>query len=368
MSQESNISHSHFRDNNEDKLFIIGAGLTGLTTAYLLKQRGVEASILEARDRIGGRIQTWSRTGEASIELGATWLGNKHQELITLLDKLGLGIQEQVLGETAIYEFLSTSPPQLVSLPPNSDPSYRILGGSSALTQALVDQLAPEQIQLGQAVKTITEKKGVFEIQTEKNTYRSDVIISTLPPNLLVNTVSITPNLPGELIDVANQTHTWMGTSIKVGFTFKNPFWREIKSSGTIFSNVGPVREMYDHSNAENTHFALKGFLNDSFYPTSQEERKTKVLNQLAKYYGDQVQTHISYVEKVWREDPFTFYPYHHSILPHHNNGHAIYQKAYLDGRFIVAGSETAKQFPGYMEGAIRSAQEVVDRILKRVK
>ena len=37
---------------------IIGAGLTGLLLAYRLQQHGISFTIVEARDRIGGRIHT----------------------------------------------------------------------------------------------------------------------------------------------------------------------------------------------------------------------------------------------------------------------------------------------------------------------
>jgi monoamine oxidase len=63
-----------------------------------------------------------------------------------------------------------------------------------------------------------------------------------------------------------------MGESIKVGLTYATPFWRE-KSSETIFSNVGPIPEMYDHSNAEETYFGLMGFLNWAYHSVSKEER-----------------------------------------------------------------------------------------------
>jgi len=53
------------------------------------------------------------------LEMGATWLGEKHTALIDLLNKLKIEIFEQKLGETAIYESISTSPPQLVKLGPN---------------------------------------------------------------------------------------------------------------------------------------------------------------------------------------------------------------------------------------------------------
>lgn len=39
-------------------IIIMGAGLTGLTAAWLLKKQGIKALILEARERVGGRIET----------------------------------------------------------------------------------------------------------------------------------------------------------------------------------------------------------------------------------------------------------------------------------------------------------------------
>ena len=40
------------------KVIVIGAGIAGLSAAYHLRQAGIEATVLEARDRIGGRVWT----------------------------------------------------------------------------------------------------------------------------------------------------------------------------------------------------------------------------------------------------------------------------------------------------------------------
>ena len=56
-------------------VIILGAGLTGLTTAWLLKKQGIKALILEARDHIGGRIETIEGANHTPIEMGATWFG-----------------------------------------------------------------------------------------------------------------------------------------------------------------------------------------------------------------------------------------------------------------------------------------------------
>jgi len=97
----------------------------------------MSVQLLEARDRIGGRIDTSYQKEGAGVEMGATWLGKKHAALNGLLQNLGLDIFPQQMGGTAIYEALSTSPPQLVTLPPNPAPSYRIKGGSTLLIKKL---------------------------------------------------------------------------------------------------------------------------------------------------------------------------------------------------------------------------------------
>lgn len=349
----------------QSDIIIIGAGLTGLAIAYLLKQKGITTTIIEARERLGGRIYTKYKDQDntAAQEMGATWLGKKHSYLVQLLDELKIDIFEQVLGESAIYEPISTSPHQLVTLPPNSDPSYRIKGGSTALINALVQQLEAHQIYLGQVVKSIEKNDNDLTVQSATHHFKAPIVISTLPPCLFAKMIKVSPALPDTLLEVAEKTHTWMGESIKVLLTYKTPFWRDKDTSGTIFSNVGPIPEMYDHSNYEDSFFALKGFFNGAYFSITKEERLQLVLRQLRKYFGTKADNFLTYEETVWRNEPFTFANYTDHILPHQNNGHPIYQNAYLEGKLFIAGSETASDFPGYMEGAVRSARFVVGQL-----
>lgn len=351
----------------QSDILIIGGGLTGLTLQYLLRNEAVKIIVLEARQRLGGRIHTIDAPSGASIEMGATWLGAKHTRLNSLIKELGLELYPQLLGKQAIYEWISTSPPQLVELPTNEEPSYRIRGGTSNLIQRLGEYLDNEQLFTDHAVRRIAQSEHGIEVTTQRERFVADVVVSTLPPYLLRDKIQVTPALPHELQILLEQTHTWMGESIKIGLAYKDPFWRSPNTSGTVFSNVGPVSELYDHSNYADTGFALKGFFNPSYYSLTREQRLELLLNQLRKYFGTMADSYTSYHEAIWANEKFTFVPYNTHLLPHQNNGHELYQKPYFKGKFFVAGSETSSEFPGYMEGAVRSAEFMRELILQRI-
>jgi monoamine oxidase len=65
-------------------LVVIGAGMAGLAAARTLREAGREAVVLEARDRVGGRVRTSESLG-APVDLGASWIhgvrGNPMSEL-----------------------------------------------------------------------------------------------------------------------------------------------------------------------------------------------------------------------------------------------------------------------------------------------
>ena len=133
-----------------------------------------------------------------------------------------------------------------------------------------------------------------------------------------------------------------------------------------LFSNVGPIIEFYDHANFDETHFALKGFIKDELAAVTKEQRLEMILNQLRKYYGDQVNNYLSYEELVWRDETTTSLPYQSFVVPHQNNGHELFQKPYLYNKLLITGTETASNFGGYMEGAIRSAEFAAEWIMKQ--
>ncbi|WP_347038801.1 FAD-dependent oxidoreductase [Glutamicibacter halophytocola] len=60
-------------ENFDTDVIVIGAGLAGATAARELGARGVDSIVLEARDRLGGRLYTEKRFGKY-LELGGNWM------------------------------------------------------------------------------------------------------------------------------------------------------------------------------------------------------------------------------------------------------------------------------------------------------
>ena len=66
-----------------------------------------------------------------------------------------------------------------------------------------------------------------------------------------------------------------------------------------------------------------------------------------------------------WNEEPFTKARKPINLPPHHNNGNPILRSHFNNNSLIMAGSETSAVLPGYMEGAVNSAKETFDLVMR---
>ena len=74
---------------------VIGAGFAGLAAAYKLKNAGWNVIVLEARDRIGGRVYSHKFAGTDLIcELGAEWVGESHERIKALCSDFKIPLQK----------------------------------------------------------------------------------------------------------------------------------------------------------------------------------------------------------------------------------------------------------------------------------
>jgi monoamine oxidase len=69
---------------------VVGAGLAGLTAARRLSARGVSVVVVEARDRVGGRVHNHDIGDDKVVEVGGQWIGPTQDRLAALAAQLGV--------------------------------------------------------------------------------------------------------------------------------------------------------------------------------------------------------------------------------------------------------------------------------------
>lgn len=90
---------------SKPKVVIIGAGFAGLSAAYKLTQKNFDVTMLEARNRTGGRVFSHEidKSEKLVIELGAEWVGASHTRMIEMCNEFGLELQNNQFDSHMIY-------------------------------------------------------------------------------------------------------------------------------------------------------------------------------------------------------------------------------------------------------------------------
>ena len=341
---------------------IIGGGLSGLALAYFLKKKGIEAIVVEAADRLGGRIHTIAGLLGTPLELGATWFSNMHTNLLSLIEELQLLKFVQYSGGISFFQTKSFEPPQQFFVPAAEQPSYRIAGGTQRLIEVLTERLLPEQILLQTKILSIRDAATHLEVRrSDGSIMHAEQVIVCIPPQLAAASITYSPGLPGNVDEILTTVQNWMAGTIKFTLEYSEPFWRKQGYSGMIYSHAGIVTEMYDHTNFEENKYGFTGFLNGGSVHYSPTVRKELVLAQLCELFGEQIIRPSLYMDKVWN-DELIIKGNPVFVQPHQNNGHPLFSSGYLNDRLHFCGTETADAFAGYMEGAVIAAKSIADK------
>jgi monoamine oxidase len=83
---------------------VVGAGFAGLAAALRLRDCGKSVALVEASDRVGGRV--WNRTAAdgSAVSVGGTWLGKRQDRMFALCREFGMEVYPQYdQGDTIIH-------------------------------------------------------------------------------------------------------------------------------------------------------------------------------------------------------------------------------------------------------------------------
>ena len=94
---------------------VVGAGLSGLAAARRLTAAGAEVTVLEARDRVGGRTERLVLDDGTPLELGGQWLGEGHTRMYDLVAELGLETFRTYNDEGELLLHLAGKPSRMAS-------------------------------------------------------------------------------------------------------------------------------------------------------------------------------------------------------------------------------------------------------------
>jgi putrescine oxidase len=437
---------------------IVGAGATGLTAATALRAAGHSVLVLEARDRVGGRLWTDHVDGQL-FEIGGQWVSPDQSalletlaeldlptysryrdgesvyigkdgtaarfegeifpapkatqsELVRLIDRLDALVAELDVAEpwshplAADFDSISfktwleressdseardnialfiadamlTKPAHAFSLLQALlmaasagsfshlvDPDFildkRVVGGLQQVPLRLATALG-DAVHLGQPVKRLEWADDAVTAFTPDLTVTARRVLVAVPPNLY-GRIDYAPALPRIRQQLAQ--HISLGLVIKVHATYETPFWRSKGLSGTAFSPYQLVHEAYDNSNHGETQGTLVGFVSDQkaddLFALSAADRRTRILESLASYFGPEALDPTVYFESDWAAEEWTQGAYAASYDLGGLSRYGALQSEPV-GPIRFASSDLAAEGYQHVEGAIRMGRRAAREI-----
>lgn len=243
----------------------------------------------------------------------------------------------------------------------------RIAGGAQAISLALADRLGHDRVHLGAPVASIAQDDAGVTVTTAAGAqWRGRRAVVAVPVPLGAR-IEFTPRLPSLREQLWQRSP--MGAAVKCFARYERTFWRDRGLSGEAASGDGPIAVTFDNSSADGKAACLLAFLGGrsarTWHRTPADERRQIVLDKLARYFGEEAKKPIAYAEIDWTAErwsgggPIALFP--PGTLSVH--GPALREPV---GRVHWAGTETARQCMGFMEGAVESGQRAAAEVLAR--
>src|SRR6202045_2637116 len=82
-------------ETDETEICVVGAGFAGLAAARRLAAAGRDVTVLEARDRVGGRVWNREMADGTIVSAGGTWLGKGQDRMFAICKELGMATYPQ---------------------------------------------------------------------------------------------------------------------------------------------------------------------------------------------------------------------------------------------------------------------------------
>ncbi|WP_428671890.1 flavin monoamine oxidase family protein [Roseibium sp.] len=342
---------------------IIGGGLAGLGLASRLAERKHPFLLVEARERLGGRILTETAHG-GYFDLGPAWFWPGQPRIESLVSELGLTRFEQYASGQLTYEDELGNVQRGRGFA-SMQGSCRLVGGLGALVSALSGKLPPKSVLTSTRITQLRKlADGVRATTGDGRSIIAERVVLALPPRIAAK-IAFSPALPGRATAAMNGIATWMAGQAKAVAVFERAFWREAGLSGDVMSRRGPMAEIHDASAEDGSFHALFGFIGVPPRARSEERSLRKaLLSQLERLFGPAAAEPKELYLKDWAADALTATePDLQPLFAHPQYGlpHALTNL--WEDRVLLGGTEVATHFGGYLEGALEAAETVLRKV-----
>jgi monoamine oxidase len=353
-------------------ILIAGAGLSGLTLASALHEAGVPCLLVEARERVGGRILTLESSrgvsGAIHADIGPSWIWPGQPRVASLLRQLEIGVFEQYSAGLLVYEDELGQVRRDVDYSTMAG-SLRIDGGIARLTRELAARLPDGILHLSHALTRIRRLGQGYSVSLghgdDQLEVRARKLVLAIPPRVIVDKIEFEPPLDERVIQDLKSIPTWMAGHAKLFALYPRPFWRDAGLSGDGISRRGPLMEIHDASPANAVYGALFGFVG---LPVGDPKRESAPLietaiAQLGKMFGTEAARPLDVLLKDWAQDEYTATAADSASISHPQYGTPASLAALAQQGLLFASSEMASQFGGFVEGALEAAENALHEL-----
>lgn len=272
------------------KVIIIGAGAGGLSSGYLLQQKGIDFEIIEASTIYGGRIKVNTSFADFPIPLGAEWIETTNPNVLQdIVNNPSVPVKVDTFADAPDLKFLNYS-------------------WYNFFEEFIVPSIS-NKISYNSVVQSIDYSGERVVINTQNGQHIADKVIVSVPLKILQDRViSFIPSLPQDKLNAINKTVIWEG--FKAFFEFSTKFYDdEFVFQVTPSSNGQKL--YYNASFGQNTVKNILGLFvvgapAQDYISRSGDELKNFILSELDGIYSNQArQNYVNHITQNWNNEPF---------------------------------------------------------------
>lgn len=234
-------------------------------------------------------------------------------------------------------------------------------------TQQIADKMAADlgdRVRLNAAVSRIEWSDDAVAVTSAAGVVEARCAILAIPPAHRL-AIDIAPAPPIEYQQLAQR---WpQGALSKAYAVYPRPFWRDAGHSGQALSDEGPVFITFDVSPDDGPGILL-GFVDSrNFDALPPERRRGKAVEGFAALFGVDAENPVEYLDHRWGAETFAPGGPTAAVPPGSWTQFGPLLRKPV-GPLHWAGTETADEWTGFLDGAVRSGQRAAAEVIAAVR